>query len=1041
MKTIHPLRTVILFSIAVLLSLLTIPRLSTDLSPHPPGNSFTISFGFDGNSPEDVDRQVTSAIENILTQLEDIQHISSYSSLDGGRVELSFSSGVDLNMKRFEISSLIRRLYPSLPPSTSYPIITYGSGPSTGNPLLTYTIHAQGQPTDIKRNTELLLTKDLSYTDGIQRIELSGVPATQATLRFDRKKCSALHITPQQVMASLEIFYRDAYTGSLHTADGQNFFLHIPAADASIDKIEQTILVTPTGFVQLKEVARLSLESPKSETYFRINGENAINLLVFAKKEENKIRLAQTIKDHISHLSNKLPPGYNLQLVYDDSDLLQQEIHKNESRAALSILILSLFILFVYRKWYYLITLLLGLLADLILTAGLAYLFKIDIHLYTIAGITLAFGIMIDNAIVTMDYYRQFHNYRVLRPMIAASITTVAALCLIFLLPEDIRAQLTDFAMIIILGLAASCSVALWLTPALYMLLIEGKELRRQSRFLQRKRQLHWRNRYFAVIRPLIPKRYLILTITLLLFSCSLWLFTRNAMKNAGFRSPEKNKLIINAALPIGNTPETMNDILSQIENTLTSIHGIQTFITNVYSGQNGNISISFQPAYENTAFPETLKEELVSHLANEEGVQWDVYGIGNGFNNKTQDELPDIRIIEKGYNYQELNRQVDFLVRHLNANPRIQKVNSDAWEDDANNQNREFVLELNSNKMALWHTSQQEIVEALQQTTQPAAQGGKIRIGRSWFPIMAKEASSDHYSIYDILNIPLSIDSNRSVRIKDIGSFEFRNTPLSIHRDNRQYIRMISCSYIGPPEVGDAYIKELLEKVRTQLPLGYSIKRQVLAAGWDESDQQYGLLIVLAIAIFFISSILFESLRQAAYILLLLPLSCIGLLAAFGTMRLYFDQGGYVAFIMLGSLVTGSAIYIINDSNLRRRKKDQGYNHRMTNAIFNRSRTFLLTVFSTCCGLVPFLAEGRHEAFWFDFSLGSMSGLLFSIPILLIILPLLLWNKKAQSAATFNSPTTVADAPAAALDTFTTRAASTPPPTAATPPEDPKRK
>jgi len=141
-------------------------------------------------------------------------------------------------------------------------------------------------------------------------------------------------------------------------------------------------------------------------------------------------------------------------------------------------------------------------------------------------------------------------------------------------------------------------------------------------------------------------------------------------------------------------------------------------------------------------------------------------------------------------------------------------------------------------------------------------------------------------------------------------------------------------------------------------------------------------LLLVVAI-IFFMCSILFESLQLPLVIIGLIPISCIGVFLVFGFSGWSFDQGGYASLIMLSGLVVNAGIYILHQY----RGMGRGLQFYIR-AFNNKIVPISLTVVSTVLGLIPFLMDGPDEVFWFAFAVGTISGLLFSLLALVFVMP-----------------------------------------------------
>ena len=147
------------------------------------------------------------------------------------------------------------------------------------------------------------------------------------------------------------------------------------------------------------------------------------------------------------------------------------------------------------------------------------------------------------------------------------------------------------------------------------------------------------------------------------------------------------------------------------------------------------------------------------------------------------------------------------------------------------------------------------------------------------------------------------------------------------------------------------------------------------------------------------ITSILLESLVQPLAVVLIIPISFVGVFLTFFLFNLSFDQGGFASFVLLSGIVVNAALYILNDFNQYARSAS----HRIPlsrlylKAFNGKIVPITLTVLSTVLGLVPFIAEGQDEVFWFALAAGTMGGLIFSVLAIMIFLPAFLPLKKRR--------------------------------------------
>jgi multidrug efflux pump subunit AcrB len=196
----------------------------------------------------------------------------------------------------------------------------------------------------------------------------------------------------------------------------------------------------------------------------------------------------------------------------------------------------------------------------------------------------------------------------------------------------------------------------------------------------------------------------------------------------------------------------------------------------------------------------------------------------------------------------------------------------------------------------------------------------------------------------------------------------------------------------MGSSKFGNEYLDEVLDEMKQIMPIGYEAKKQTWSWNYEKAKRQYGLIGLLIVGIFFICTVLFENFKQPVYIIVIIPISFIGLFLIFSLFDFYFDQGGYAAFVMLGGLAVNAGIFIINDLNNRSGGK---YNRNVLKSVAGKAIPILLTIMSTCFGLIPFLIEGQNEIFWFSLAIGTIGGLIFSMVGVFWVLPMLLWKKE----------------------------------------------
>jgi multidrug efflux pump subunit AcrB len=1033
-----PFRTVILFLAVSLAGIALIPKLSVDFNPITPESRLQVTYSMPRSSPEMVERLVTSPLENTLSQVSGIKKIRSQSTDNNGSITLEFEKGTDIEYKKFEVSTLLRNVYPKLPESVSYPLVNQFGGNErvTKGPFLIYTINAPFAPFEIKSQAEEIIRKPLIQIPEIETVDIRGARDLQLTIDLDLPSLIKYRINIDDVAQQVRNSIGNEYPGMAITGSNQQFFIRLEKEIQDLNALEDIVLATYEGIdVKIKDLGRVYLEEQEPNSYFRINANNAITLSITPRDDVNRVVVAAEVKRVIAEAQQLLPEGYTMFLQRDDTEFLKKELDKIYKRTGLSVIILTLFIFVASRNPRYLLTIFVGIIVNLCIASIFIYSFGVNIHLYSLAGITISFGLIMDNAIVMVDHLHRKKNSKVFLALLAASLTTIMALLAVFLLPEEEQLNLIDFSKVVSINLGVSLLIALFFTPALYRLLFKEALNRKLLVPVPRLRKKVKRFRFYQALIVWIARRRGWATFLLiwlfgfpLFFLPTRWeghdwynktlgnekylehtrpwvdkisggalrMFVRGVYEKMQYREPEQTKLYLTARMPYGNTLQQMNEVIRPFEHYLVGYEGVDKFVTDIRSGQNARIEITFKKAYEMSSIPYQLKGELIARSLDWSGVNWNVYGVGNGFYSGGSNQIPNYRVEMRGYNFDELEAQAQIMANKLLEHRRIQEVDINAlsgWNERPMN---EYVLTFDAEKMALSGTNQGDLIRMLRNMSKPSGPATSIPLDDRITPVYIKTTGSEHFSKFAMMEDALPLDTSRRVRMKDLAELQFVKTPNTINKEDRQYIRVVAFDYYGSAKFGGEYRDEVLEDMKRIMPVGYSAKPQGWFFSGAKAKRQYGLLLLLMVGIFFVCAILFENLKQPLWIIFSIPISFIGLFLIFSLFNFSFDQGGYAAFLMLGGLVVNAAIFVVNDLNNLRKGN---YNRNIIKAVTGKGAPILLTIISTCLGLVPFVMQGQNEIFWFSLAIGTIGGLIFSLIAIFIYLPVFLFKRKLIKA------------------------------------------
>ena len=1032
------------FSVLLIMAALAVigvamlPMLNVQYTPSPVERKIDVSFTWPDASARLIEQSVTSRIEGALSAITGSESVSSRSSKGSGRVTIRFRKGTEMAAARFEVASAIRNLYPKLPEEVSYPAISIATGGTRESDMLVYTIKADLPSRRIEEYVEAHMSTPLSQTEGVGKVSLSGVTPFEWVITFDPKAMEVNGISAADLAAAFRDYFRSDVIGltTLPHADGTDRSIVLKLRNRASLNLGAIPIARRNGRIyHLRDFATARwCEAPPS-TYFRINGLNTISLSIGCEASTNMLRVAENVKEEMQRLQAAFPPGISATLTYDASEYVSGELHKIYLRTLLCVAILMLFVYLVSRDFNYLLIIAVTLAVNILVAVVFYNLLNLDIHIYTLAGITVSLGIIIDSSIIMVDHYSYYRNRRVFVSILGALLTTIGALGIVWLLPEKQQANLTDFSLVIVINLVVSLIVALLFIPALLdkfplkrSMTVSSVKRRRLTVRVSRAyaRFIGWGRRHrwlfivaliwgFGIPTFLLPEkiepekgetpgrgtelynkimegRFMTEHRSFLdkFLGSSLHLFHTATSRYNNFREPEQKVLYVNAGMAEGCTVQQLNDVVRHMENYICQFDEVDMFRTRITSYDNARIEITFKPEYENSGFPSMLKQELTSAAINFGGATWRVWGIDdNSFNNNIVSSYRSNQIRLRGYNYDQLAAYADRLIDSLSTNRRVSEpeiMDGDAWTLPHN----EFTIRYDDERIAATGLDVSDYYTILN-TMLYQSRLPSVYNGEELQQVILESGDRDRFDRWHIANAQVGIDSLRT-KLSTVGTIEKHRTGISIRRSKQSYEILVGFDFIGSYELGKRLIERTVRQLNDEiLPIGFRADSPSHNFGRKEKQQQAWLILLVVAIIYTMCTILFESLRKPLVIILMIPISFIGVFLSFGWSDFIFDQGGFAAFVLLCGIVVNAGIYLINEEDTCAAISGKRGIALYLKAFNHKIVPISLTILSTILGLAPFLYDGPEEVFWFAFAIAAISGTFFSVVALLIYLPIFL--------------------------------------------------
>ncbi|MDE6521857.1 MAG: efflux RND transporter permease subunit [Muribaculaceae bacterium] len=1057
---VSPFTLLMVMVICMAAGIAVIPLLDVEPEPRPrQGKTITVSFNWNNASPKVIEQNVTSRIEGVVSAIKGVESISSVSNFGSGRVEIELKPQANVSATKFEIASAIKQIYKKFPEGVSYPAVTGGEVVTSSGKdekeklLLTYQLNATMKDDQLKEYVGNQVTPALKAIEGVRRVDITGGRGKYVEISYDPMTLRTYGITVSDIEEALKGFMgRAEIIGELTTedSDGKN---ELKALYLSVDQFDKPIERMPIknvggSIIYMGDLADYEYKDRLPGSYYRLNGLSTIYLNIYVDSDAPIIRLSHELIDKIDDLQKNLKKGVYLTLTFNAADKQETELRTLVRRSLMSLLILLIFIWLIRRRWKYLFLVSITLAANILIAVLIYWLADIRLHTFALAGITVSLGIIIDSSIVMVDHYLRHRDRNAFIAILAALLTTIGALVIIFFLPEQLQKDLHDFSWIIIINLGVSLIVALLFVPAL---IEKTRYKERRKAKINNETPLADRllSYYGKYIRFTQKRKWIYIIILILLFGIPFHALpdklgdegniylpqderrelrwyekTYNASLGSDFfvrklkdplskylggtmrlfaehittssdRRPEENekRLNIRGKMPVGGSMHELNDKMLHIERFLSQFPEIEKFETNI-GWWGGQIEVEFKEEARNTGFPYQLENKVIGQLISLGGADWSTYGVSErGFSNSLNLAYRSHRIEIAGYNYDRLYRFAEEMSRQLQQNPRVQDVIIETPGHE--NQEDELFMTYDKERIALdrfpigaAHASLSGLLAE--------REVGRYRDKYIDSDIQLHSKRNDNFDLWQLENSYIDVNGSPT-RLSNYMNISRRQAKNSIPRKNQEYVLRVAFNVLGSWNYSNKLIEKVTDEFNSKFPVGFRCLNTTY--GWHKDEgTQYWLLLLVAVIIYFICAVLFESLTLPLVIISLIPVSFIGTFLTFYFTDIPFGNGGFASIVLLAGIVVNAGIYQIYE--YRGLLKKDAFEDRVKvylKAFRNKVVPVFLTVLSTILGLVPFLFDRKDDGdFWFTFAVGSMGGLLFSILAYVFVMPIFLKLKKS---------------------------------------------
>lgn len=502
----HPVFTLMLIAFLVTLGAFSYRGLAVDLFPKADPATVNVEVQLPGATPDEMISGVVLPLEDAISSVSGIDEISVYASEGRAEITCTFVLEREIDGAAQDIREKVAAAANRLPRETLPPVITKEDPQS--DPIMTILVSG---PISLRELTEIAdkqVRRAIQTVDGVGSVDLNGGQARQIRVLLDAQKLSAHNFSVLDVREALQRENVEAPGGRMISGP-QELGLRTLGRVSSADQFADVMLGTRGGVpIRIRDVAQVEDGAAELRTWSALfrngkHGKDVVAIDVLRQSGANTVKVADNVRSLVTQLNSQLPPGVQLLIVHDISDFIKASVHSLIEHLVLGSILASAVVWIFIRNWRAVFIAALAIPASIISTFTLMKGMDFSLNNITLLALTLAVGIVIDDAIIVLENIFRFMEDKgrdrvqaaieATREIGLAVMATTLSLIIIFLpiafMTGYARKYVNSFGWTMALAILVSLLVAFTLTPMMSsrLLKLSGNEKKEHEQgFLHR---------------------------------------------------------------------------------------------------------------------------------------------------------------------------------------------------------------------------------------------------------------------------------------------------------------------------------------------------------------------------------------------------------------------------------------------------------------------------------------------------------------------------------------------------------------------------
>jgi hydrophobic/amphiphilic exporter-1 (mainly G- bacteria), HAE1 family len=996
----QPVLITMVMLLLVVFGVLAFFTLPVELIPETAVSRITVTVPYPGANPSTVAEEVAEPIEDELSTLSGIAHLTTQARQGQATIIAEFETGVNEDIAYQDVREKVSSVVPTLPDEVDDPI--YQRFDIAQLPVLSVAVAGSGSrsPLELRQVVEEEIVPRIQRVQGVGAVSVSGGRERQIKVLLDLDEMNARTISPMQVINALEAANTNLGMGSVRVGDTE-INLHTPPL---IEEPQDINLVRITGTpYRIGDIARVEDGVAEVEEYTRLNGDATITIGVRKQSGTNTVEVVHRVQDVLTNLFDQRPE-MSYTIVQDNSTFVEESTQSSLTELASACVAALLVVFLFFRDVRGTLITVAGLPIILVGTFAAFLLFGMTINLITLLAMAVSVGLVIDDAIVVREnIFRRMERgeqpaiaasrgtAEVSVPVVATTLTILAVFVPITFTTGTTGIIFRSFGLAIISAVVISLIEALTLAPMMSASIFKtntpkGQQGQEENQEQQTeppeaasfKEQHSWMARgYAGLLRWSLRHRLLIVVVAVVFIAASF--STARTLRFSFMPEQERNEFYLGFEMPPGTPLAVTNERAQRAETILLHDPDVEEVLATV-GGEGTPDQADFFVRIGDEASTPTVRQRLREKLSFLPRLAFSVPGFVGGQTTRVTGREVQLSL-ETSQPIETIAPLINQIEQGVAAVPGVVDVGTTYQPGQPR---VEFSVE------AVKASDAGVTSQALATTIRTMFDGTvatALRQSGEDTDILVQLQESDRTSLESLEDVSIPT-AQGMMPLSTLVNLEQESGPSTLRRYDRANQVLIGANTDNRTA---NQVKGDMTRYLEQVGLPSHLSFRFVGESEQMGEGFRSLLIAMALAIVFVYMVLasqFGSYTQPLVIMLAMPFSFMGSFLALKLLGLNLTVISMMALVLLLGLVVKNSILLVEIAN-RHRDEGQSANDAMVNAGAIRLRPILMTSLSLIAGVTPMvIGIGEGTEVRRGLSVSIMGGMTSSTLLTLLVVP-----------------------------------------------------